>query len=407
MAKILGSIASQKAGSWKFSFGKSNLQDKTTNPNYRFKNFYVGGPNGYGSSEAAEAAAIKYRESIQPQLKKLSGIGKSKVDNFYKSNIKFQNWFKEYAKNSNNPIYGKGSAEDFYALGTEGSKKVALKNSYENGLKNPMKKGYNTTVAKAAEQLGTSVKRLTDKSSSDRFGKYINKFESTRVAVPGKIGAVVYYKDFTKTQIDNFKKAFSSDRKTFSAKVEQRVKEIDNVFRDTIVKNKKLPPIKQVLLNTSANTSSEAATAMNAYSQLLRGEGVRGDLGIKENIEAGNRLLTQFGKGKRNTYASEFYKTALKNIDDKNYGGKGTLKNFRKRFNKSLRLEMGLTSNAKLPFNVNEVISISAGESRGIQPFSVFVDATNAKINSGELANYQGSFSKKVGQVEDLIKAVL
>jgi len=28
----------------------------------------------------------------------------------------------------------------------------------------------------------------------------------------------------------------------------------------------------------------------------------------------------------------------------------------------------------KLPYNINEVISISAGESRGIQPFSVFVD---------------------------------
>ena len=58
-----------------------------------------------------------------------------------------------------------------------------------------------------------------------------------------------------------------------------------------------------------------------------------------------------------------------------------------------------------LPYNINEVISISAGESRGIQPFSVFVDATNAGINSGELAGYQGTFSKKFAAVEDLIKA--
>jgi hypothetical protein len=70
---------------------------------------------------------------------------------------------------------------------------------------------------------------------------------------------------------------------------------------------------------------------------------------------------------------------------------------------------MGLTEkvNGKLPslpYNINEVISISAGESRGIQPFSVFVDATNAGINSGELAGYQGTFSRKLGAVEDLIK---
>ena len=59
----------------------------------------------------------------------------------------------------------------------------------------------------------------------------------------------------------------------------------------------------------------------------------------------------------------------------------------------------------KLPYNINEVISLSAGKSRDIQPFSVFVDATDAKINQGDqLANYQGVFSRKLGKVEDLMQ---
>ena len=47
----------------------------------------------------------------------------------------------------------------------------------------------------------------------------------------------------------------------------------------------------------------------------------------------------------------------------------------------------------KVPFSINEVIGLSTGESRGIQPFSVFVDVVDTNINEGELARYQGQFS--------------
>ena len=404
---MFGSISQGKSGSWIFNYGKPTLSDGSKNPSHRIKIFYVGTE---GSTQAAKSAAEAYQKSLQPELKKLSTRGKSVFDGYYKTNKKFRDFVAKFAENT-----GQAEYKNFYELSNRDGKKNALWTSFQKSKKFNKKPGYNTSLAQLAEKLGVPSSRIVNATNTERFGKYINdNFKKIKATEPGKKGIVSIYKDPTDTQIKNFKEAFADGRKVISEKVVKRIKEIDKVFRDTIVTNKTLPKVSEVIANTSANTPTEAATAMSAYSKALRGvgvskfdpvQGLKQDLGVKENIVAGERLLIQFGQGKRNEYANEFYKTALKNIDDKNYGGKGTLKNFRKRFNDALRLEMGLASNAKLPFNVNEVISISAGESRGIQPFSVFVDATNAKINSGELARYQSSFSRKVGQVEDLIKA--
>ena len=57
----------------------------------------------------------------------------------------------------------------------------------------------------------------------------------------------------------------------------------------------------------------------------------------------------------------------------------------------------------EVPFSVNEVIGLSTGESRAIQPFSVFVDAVETNINKNELKNYQGAFSTKVRKIQDLL----
>ena len=185
------------------------------------------------------------------------------------------------------------------------------------------------------------------------------------------------------------------------------------MFKDLFEKNgiKAFPSVVEVISKVdSINTSSEAAVAMANYAKILRGTGLQQGLDIKENIAAGEKLLSNFSKSDRGGYKKAFYEYALNNINKKNYNDRGSLKDFRNRFNTELRTAMGLTEKVdgklpKLPYNINEVISISAGESRGIQPFSVFVDATNAGINSGELAGYQGTFSKKLGAVEDLIKA--
>ena len=410
---MLGSVNphSRKNGTYLFTFKHS------TDPDHIIERFNI---KEYGTAAKAKAAAEAYRKKMQPKLKELSNIrtGTSYVDKLYKDSKAFQDFTKEYAKNTNKPEV----AKNFYKL--KATDKININDSYKTYLERPGKKGFNTTIDQLAEKLNLSKARLQNVSVKERLGKYIDdKFPSVKSVVPGKIGAVRMFKDPTEFQVNDYFKNFKSDQNALPQKLLDRVKNIDNVFRDVVINGEKfvdgnnvkktryLPSVVDVISKVdSINTSSEAAVAMANYAKILRGAGIQQGLDIKEDITAGERLLNNFSKGSRGDYKKAFYNYALSNIDKKNYNDRGSLKDFRNRFNTELRTAMGLTEKVdgklpKLPYNINEVISISAGESRGIQPFSVFVDATNAGINSGELSGYQGTFSRKLSVVEDLIKA--
>ena len=398
---MLGSVNphSRKNGTYLFTFKHS------TDPDHLKETFTI---REYGTAAKAKAAAEAYRKKMQPKLKELSNIrtGTSYVDKLYKNNKAFKSFTKEYAKNTNRPEV----AKNFYKLSS--INKININDSYKRYLERPGKEGFNTTIDQLAEKLNLSKARLQNVGVKERLGKYIDdKFPSVKSIIPGKIGAVRMFKDPTEFQINDYFKNFKSDQNALPQKLLDRIKNIDNVFRETVVTNKALPSVIEVISKVdSINTSSEAAVAMANYAKILRGTGLQQGLDIKENIAAGEKLLSNFSKSDRGGYKKAFYEYALNNINRKNYNDRGSLKDFRNRFNTELRTAMGLTEKVngklpKLPYNINEVISISAGESRGIQPFSVFVDATNAGINSGELAGYQGTFSRKLGTVEDLIKA--
>lgn len=397
---MLGSVSphSRKNGTYIFSYKHSK------DPDHILESFSI---KKYGTAAKAKAAAEAFRKKMQPKLKELSKIrtGTSYVDKLYKDNKAFQDFTEEYAKNTDKSKY-----KNFYKLNA--TDKINLNDSYKRYLERPGKKGFNTTIDQLAEKLNLSKARLQNVGVKERLGKYIDdKFPSVKSVVPGKIGAVRMFKDPTEFQVNDYFKNFKSDQNALPQKLLDRIKNIDNVFRETVVTNKALPSVIEVISKVdSINTSSEAAVAMANYAKILRGTGLQQGLDIKENIAAGEKLLSNFSKSDRGGYKKAFYEYALNNINKKNYNDRGSLKDFRNRFNTELRTAMGLTEKVdgklpKLPYNINEVISISAGESRGIQPFSVFVDATNAGINSGELAGYQGTFSKKLGAVEDLIKA--
>jgi len=166
---------------------------------------------------------------------------------------------------------------------------------------------------------------------------------------------------------------------------------------------KHLPELFEVMTKTSANTPSKAAAAMAVYSRALKGEKFRVPLNILKNNSAGEKLITELGSGSRdNAYRNAFYKLALTNVN-KQFDQNGTLGKFKTDFSKALRTVMRLKPDEKIPYNINEVISLSAGESKGIRPFSVFIDATSAKINKEALASYQGQFSQRLGEVQDLL----
>ena len=325
--------------------------------------------------------------------------GQSRYDQIYKRNKKFRDFIERIKKLD--PRYKNFVWED--TQGNPGNIKRALYERFQTELKFPKKPGYTVMTKELARLLGLD-EAYFDKMSvgsnrkADRF--IVDNFPKVQSVEGG------YLRNFYKVdpkKVDKFKTLFGGEATTLAKDTEKRVYEIDKKFRKTIVTNKKLPNVFEVMQKTSADTPSKAASAMAAYSKVLRGELFRNDFTIKPNETAGKRIITQLGdSAKRNEYRTAFYRLALSNVD-KEFKKQGTLSDFKKDFNKSLRKVMNLPEGANVPYNVNEVISLSAGESRNIRPFSVFIDASLSDINQKSLATYQGVLSDKVSRVEDLI----
>jgi hypothetical protein len=386
---MLGSIVKTASGSYTFQFGQAG-QDAYVSKHFSIEKF--------GSSAKAKAAALAFQKEIQPKLKVVRK-GKSALDKIFKRNKKFRDFVDDLKKTE--PKYKNFVWEE--TPGNPKNIKSALYKRFQNELKYPKKAGYDIKTKQMAGLLGldeTYFDKLTlrPERKADKF--IIDNFPKIQRIEDGRL--INFYKADPK-KIEKFKTLFGGDAITLAKDTEKRVYEIDKKFRKTIVTDKKLPNVFTVMENTSANTPSKAASAMAAYSKVLRGELFRNDFTIKPNEAAGKRIITQLGDtAKRNEYRTAFYRLALSNVD-KEFNKQGTLSDFRKDFNKSLRKVMNLPEGANVPYNVNEVISLSAGESRNIRPFSVFIDASLSDINQKSLATYQGVLSDKVSRVEDLI----
>ena len=325
--------------------------------------------------------------------------GHSRYDQIYKRNKKFRDFIERIKKLD--PRYKNFVWEEIQ--GNPGNIKRALYERFQTELKFPKKPGYTVMTKELARLLGLDEAYFdkVSKGSTRKADKFIfDNFPKVQSVEGGYLHN--FYKVDPK-KVDKFKTLFGGEATTLAKDTEKRVYEIDKKFRKTIVTNKKLPSVFEVMQKTSADTPSKAASAMAAYSKVLRGEIFRNDFTIKPNETAGKRVITQLGdSAKRNEYRTAFYRLALANVD-KEFNKQGTLSDFKKDFNKSLRKVMNLPKGASVPYNVNEVISLSAGEARDIRPFSVFVDATLSDINQKNLATYQGVLSEKVSQVQDLI----
>jgi len=151
-------------------------------------------------------------------------------------------------------------------------------------------------------------------------------------------------------------------------------------------------------------TPSAIANTEALYSRMLRGEKFKINADIVKDAVLGKKIINELSIQTKgfNARRNGFYKLALDNINKTYPGESGNLSSFKEKFRTELKNILG-PDVKKVPFSVNEVISLAAGESRGVQPFSVFVDVVDTNINKGELAFYQGQFSKKLGQVQDLL----
>jgi len=319
-------------------------------------------------------------------------IGTSKYDTNYNNSKKFRDFY----TNTYDTPWSKSSS-------------TLKTNSYNAFLRNKDKlnvKGFNLSETLMAEKLGVSPNTLRtyntpsrknlDSTTSDWIKDNIKKIRTIK---DGK--SVNLYKDLTQTELNKWTSLQDSSK--ISTKLVDNIKEYDKVFRNQLKSTKKLPDIAEVIQKTSMSTPAVIANTEALYSRLLRGETFRRDVDVAKDVVLGKKIINELSiNSTNNARRSAFYRLALDKVNKLYPGESGNLETFKSNFRNELKNILG-PDVKKVPFSVNEVISLAAGESRGVQPFSVFVDVVETGINEKELANYQGSFSKKLAQVQNLL----
>ncbi len=217
-------------------------------------------------------------------------------------------------------------------------------------------------------------------------------------------GAELRWKDPSDTSLRKWNRFLNSRiiNKTTVDNV-QTLYDDKNIYK-AIFEDKRLPQLDEVQKVLKTKSPSIAAYAMSILARKLKGEEFKTDINIPKNTVAGKRILNQIGDlGIRDAYRSAFYSAALSNVDSyyKNQGAT-SLRQFKTDFNNELKTLLSLGKDQKVPFSVNEVIGISTGEMRGLQPYSAFVDITERNINEKALAQYQGKLSRKIGEIQDI-----
>ena len=287
---------------------------------------------------------------------------------------------------------------------------ITKKNAYEAYLRNKNKlnvKGFNLSGEELSKKLGVSFNTLKTyftpgrvKGVDSTTAKFVrDNVEKIRTIEDGK--SVTRYKDPTETVLKKWNALQNSSK--ISSTMVDNLKEYNEVFRDQIKKTKKLPELTEVFQETSMKTPATVANTEALYSRILRGETFRRDVDIAKDAVLGKKIINELSiNSTNNARRSAFYRLALDNVNKLYPGESGNLETFKSNFRNELKNILG-PDIKKVPFSINEVIGLSTGESRGIQPFSVFVDVVDTNINEGELARYQGQFSKKVDQVQKLL----
>lgn len=358
-----------------------------------------------GAPNVANATVSAYinREKAKGNFKNLNitrfagGLkaGVSKYDKPYNNSVKFKNF---YNQNYDTPwkdiqLTRKGNNQKANAYNAFVRNQELLKGA----------KGFDLTPEEMAKKLNIKLSSLRayesnpDANTSSQFIK--NNIKKTRTVANKE--TVVRYKDPGKNILKNWNTL--QDSPQISSAMVDNIKEYNKVFRTQLKDTKKLPDIAEVIQKTSMATPTTIANTEALYSRLLRGETFRSEINVAKDVVLGKKIIDQLAiNSSNNARRTAFYNLALDNVDKLYPQESGTLKDFKINFRNELKKILG-PGIKEVPFSVNEVIGLSTGESRAIQPFSVFVDAVETNINKNELKNYQGAFSTKVRKIQDLL----
>ena len=349
--------------------------------------------------EAATAWNVYKRHADKSKIKLGKNIGFSIHDAPYKTSKKFRDFVEALKKDwSKMDGYEKNNAWHAYLK----RKPQKLPAGFTLNNVDFLKK-----IGGLSEGSLAAIVTKPEMNTTALFFKDNFKYENAPTA-PGEYGEGKgtrrrYWKDPSEATVRKWKQ-FKASR-IMTNDMRENVKTLNKKFRNLIIDKKKLPTLKQVQTALNTKSPTTAANSMMNLARLYKGDPFRADLNIETNVPAGKRLIRQIGElGIRDAYRVAFYQAALDNVG-KLYKGGGniTLATFQKLFRDELRNVLDLGAKEKIPFSVNEVIGISTGEMRGLQPYTAFIDITQSKINEGALAQYQGSLSAKIGQVQEVM----
>ncbi len=325
----------------------------------------------------------------------------SKYDETYKNSKKFKKFYDE----SYDTPWSK--AETYQKT-----------NAYKSFLKRGETKipsNYTLNTEEFMKKLGISSKPTLDSyvsnpdmNSTSRYIKDNFDFKigatETGAFVKGAGTKQRYWKNPSDTVLRKWKR-FTNSR-IMTAGMRDNINKLyaNEDIQDIIFKSKKLPTLFEVQEALGTKSPATAANSMALLAKVLKGDEFRIPFDdIPKDVVVGKRILQQIGDiGTRNPYRVAFYQAALANVDQiyKN-AGNTTLTSFKDNFRDEMRSLLSLKGKENIPFSVNEVIGVSTGEMRGLQPYSAFVDVTAKGINEGPLAQYQGRLSKAIGQVQE------
>jgi hypothetical protein len=277
---------------------------------------------------------------------------------------------------------------------------------YQGPEKFPIPKGY-ITANQLAEELGISKETLKKyRLKNLPVDKYPLKgfIDKTFKPFKGKssaTGTATYYLKPTEEMLENYNNF--KNRTTISRDLLNDVKKLHNskLIKNLVKsKNKTLPTLEEIvkILDKDVKSHGRAANAMATLSKMYSGEEYK-LLKLPKNEETGKFIFKALRQGGRfDPYKAAFYNLAIKEIDKTLGNEVGTLKNFKRYFKDNLNKYLGKGHGVSL----NEVASISGMVSNDMAPYGAFVDLTNSKINKGLLANFQGTLTNALTEIDKL-----
>ena len=287
--------------------------------------------------------------------------------------------------------------------GRIGYAKAKLVKPYPDRIKTlAVPDGY-VTANQLAEELGVAKSTLKKyRQKTVTVDKYPLKgfIDETFKPIRGA-GNYTYYLKPTEKMLDNY---FTFKNKVTISR--DLLKDVETLHNSKLIKDlrkskkKVLPTLEQVVevLGKDVKAHGRAANAMATLSKMYKGEEYR-LLKLPKNEKLGEFMFKALRQGgKHNPYKQAFYQLAIGEIDKTLGNEVGTLKNFKRYFKDNLTKYLGKGHGMTL----NEVASISGMVRNDMAAYGAFVDLTKTEINNGLLANFQGSLSDALNDIDKL-----